>query len=337
MAWIAGALLVLCVSLFAALPVIGQTPTLDPLRPFTLDALAARDYPGGAIQVGDALETTALYTRRAFTYTSDGLTITGVMNVPHGDGPFPVLIMLHGYYDRDGYWSGLGTWQEADFFARQGFLTLAPDFRTWGGSDVGDNRFASGLVADTLNLIRSLPSLESADPGRVLLWGHSMGGGVATKVLTLNPGVRAAVLYAPNSADDADLIARWGAACRPGQSEAAGDRCNPAESLAGLSPAEVDAYFATAADPALLRDTSPLYHVDRVQAPVQLHIGEEDGASYAGTPPDWSYRLHEGLLAAGKDSTLYSYPGQGHFLSGQAWVDMLMRALAFYQAALADA
>ncbi|MFN8377803.1 MAG: alpha/beta fold hydrolase [Anaerolineae bacterium] len=314
--------------------VAAQDPTPDPLRPFTLDALRARDYAGGAIVVGDVLETTPSYTHRAFSYSSDGLTVTGVMNVPNGEGPFPVLVLLHGYYDRSTYWSGLGTWQEADFFARQGFLTLAPDFRTWGGSNAGDNRFASGLVSDTIHLIRSLPTLPAADPDRVVIWGHSMGGGVATKVLAIEPRVRAGVLVAPNSADDADLIARWGPACRAGESEAAGDSCNPAESLDGLTAAEAEAYYAAASDADSLRETSPLYQLDQIEVPVQLHIGTADGASLVQTPPEWSYKLYEGLVSAGSDVELYSYPGQGHFLTGQSWTDMLLRALSFYDAAL---
>lgn len=309
------------------------TPTPDPLRPYTLEALRARDYPGGPIQIGEGLRT-ADFTRYPISYLSDGLVITGLMKVPHGDGPFPVLVLLHGYYDFGSYWSGLGIWQEAEYFARRGFLTLTPDFRNWGGSNLGDNRFAAGLVIDTLNLIASLPSLPQADPGRIGLFGHSMGGGVAAKVLAVSPEIGAAVLYAPNSADDADLIARWGPACQPGQAQNAGDFCNPAESVNGLSSAEADAYYADAADPVRLRDTSPLYHLDWISAPVQIHIGTADGASLAQTPPEWSYRLHEALLTAGHDTTLHLYPGQGHFLAGQNWTEMMLRALAFFQANL---
>ncbi|MBL8145943.1 MAG: hypothetical protein JNL34_06125, partial [Anaerolineae bacterium] len=166
---------------------------------------------------------------------------------------------------------------------------------------------------------------------------HSMGGGVAAKVLTIDPRVRAGVLYAPNSADDADLIARWGPACRPGELEATGAHCNPAESLAGLTAAEAGAYYAAALDAESLRESSPIYQLDRITAPVQIHIGTDDGASLAQTPPEWSFRLYEGLLASGRDVSLYSYPGQGHFLTGQSWIDMLLRALSFYQAALGPA
>ncbi len=44
---------------------------------------------------------------------------------------------------------------------------------------------------------------------------HALGGGLTTMALTVDRRIRTAVLYAPNSGDDADLLARWGqAACR---------------------------------------------------------------------------------------------------------------------------
>ncbi len=52
----------------------------------------------------------------------------------------------------------------AEFFARNGYLTLAPDFRSWGESDNGLSLFHTGLVADVLNLISSIPSIPEADP-----------------------------------------------------------------------------------------------------------------------------------------------------------------------------
>jgi dipeptidyl aminopeptidase/acylaminoacyl peptidase len=152
------------------------------------------------------------YTRYYIAYPSGDLTITGTLNVPRGDGPFPVLILLHGYANREFYYAGLGTWQEADYFARRGYLVLAPDLRSWGQSDSGLSLFHMGLTADVLHLISALPSLPEADPARLGVWGHSMGGGMVTKLLTIDPRIRAGVLYAPNSAEDADLIARWGRA-----------------------------------------------------------------------------------------------------------------------------
>ena len=191
-------------------------------------------------------------------------------------------------------------------------------------------------MADTLNLISSLASIPQADPSRVGIWGHSMGGGVATKALVVDSRIRAGVLYAPNSADDADLIDRWGIGCLSGQSEAAGDKCNPADVIpANLAPNLVQAYLAVPSNPLLLQQIAPINYLDDISAPIQIHIGESDGALLVQTPPEWSAKLHRALQAAGQDVTYFTYPGQGHFLQGASWTSMMQRTMAFFDQHLA--
>jgi dienelactone hydrolase len=311
-------------------PTLTPEATPHPLAGVTIDGLSARSYPGGPLEILQTLETTALYTRYAIAYPSDGLTITGIMQVPQGTGPFPVIILNHGYYDRAGYRSGTGTSAAAEAFNQHGYLTIAPDYRSWGQSDWGPSLFQTGLVADVVNLLSSLKTIPRADPQRVGMWGHSMGGGITTKVLTIDSRVRAAVLYAPNSGDDADLIARWGPGCLVGEAQAT-DKCNPGEVIpAGLPPEIVLAYRATPADPSLMALIAPIYHLDRVTAPVQIHIGAADGTELSYTPPEWSHRLHEAFLAAGKSSELFIYDDQGHFLTGDAWAEMIRRSVEFF-------
>lgn len=306
------------------------TSTPHPLDGVTIDGLDARDYPGGAVQVLRELESAATFTRYYIAYPSDGLRITGIMQIPPGDGPFPVIILNHGYHERENYWSGSGTWMAAEYLNERGYLTLAPDYRSWGESDWGPSLFHTGLVADVLNLVGSLGSIPQADPTRVGLWGHSMGGGITTKILAIDPRVRAAVLYAPNSADDADLIARWGRGCLAGETQYT-TTCNPGEVIpADLPPEIIEAYLAAAADPAMLRRIAPIYYLDRLTAPVQIHIGTADGIEHSATPPEWSYKLHDALLAAGKQSDLFVYEGQGHLFAGTAWTEMIGRAADFF-------
>ena len=298
--------------------------------PYTIAGLRQRDFPGGIIQIGALLADEATFSRYAITYPSDGLTISGILQIPKSSGPFPVIILNHGYYDRAAYFSGAGTWQQAEFLNQRGYLTIAPDYRSWGGSESGPSFFHTGLVSDVLNLIASLPSLPQADASRVGLWGHSMGGGITTKVLTVSDGVKAAVLHAPNSANDADLIARWGPGCLPGQTEAT-TQCNPADVIPTELPEAVrEAYFAAAANPEMLQQIAPIHHLNFVTAPVHIHIGLADGAGLAETPPDWAPALHAALQAAGQESTLFSYPGQGHFFTGTAWVEMMTRTADFF-------
>jgi len=290
-----------------------------------------QEFSGGPIQVRAVLEQNDVFSRYTIDYPSDSQTITGVMHVPNGPGPFPVLILLHGYIDRDQYYAGADTGQAAEFFARQGYLVLAPDLRSWGESDTGLSLFHMGLVVDVLHLISSLSSVPEADSSRVGLWGHSMGGGIATKVLTIDDRVQAAVLYAPNSADDADLIARWGPGCLAGQSEAAGDQCNPAEIIPpNTSPALIEAYLSAAADGEFLQQVAPLYHVENITAPMQIHVGTADGEFLAETPPEWSEKLASALMTAGREAAYFTYPGQGHFFTGESWTTLLDRALTLF-------
>ncbi len=308
------------------------TPTPHPIFPFTIPGLRDREYLGGQISIRSVLEENGAFSVNYIEYPSDTLRITGLMHVPTGAGPFPVVILIHGYYERGNYFAGAGTWQAAESFARQGYLAIAPDLRSWGESDSGLSLFHTGLVADVLNLIASLDALPQADSDKVGLWGHSMGGGIAMKVLAAaDHPVKAAVLYAPNSADDADLIARWGPGCLPGESEAAGDRCNPAEVIPADTPQGlVEAYLEYARDTEALQQVASIYHLEAITTPVQIHIGTADGQFLGETPPHWSQKLADALQAAGKEVEYYTYPGQGHSFTGKSWIEFQSRAVEFF-------
>ncbi|MCZ7567444.1 MAG: hypothetical protein M5U01_02435 [Ardenticatenaceae bacterium] len=161
-------------------PTVTPTPTAtpDPLAPFFIETLRARAYgTDGAIEIGPVWAANDAYTRYAVRYPSDGLTITGYLDLPKGQGPFPVIILNHGYYDPARYHSGDGTAFVSDFLARRGYLTIAPDYRVYGHSDQGNNDFRVGYIIDVVNLVNLVPTLPPgwADPARIGMWGHSMG------------------------------------------------------------------------------------------------------------------------------------------------------------------
>lgn len=312
------------------------TPTTTPLPhlmyPYTIAGLRERDFPGGGIQIGARLAFNDRFSSYLISYPSEGLTITGVLNIPAGEGPFPVIVMNHGFYPRSDYSSGDGSQRAAEYLTQRGYITVSSDYRTWGGSDFGASFFHTGLVADVMNLLASLDSIPQADTSRIGMWGHSMGGGITTKILTLESPVKAAVLYAPNSADDADLIARWGYGCIGGI--AAGellDTCNSADVIPESLPAEViAAYVESAQSPERMREIAPYYHLDSVNVPVQIHIGSADGDYIGSTPPEWSYKLNQGLLDWNKNVQLFVYQDQRHSFTGDAWILFMDRAAAFY-------
>ena len=79
------------------------TPTADPYEAYTIEHLANRTYGGGELQARQTLAGDPAFTRKLFSYPSDGLTIYGFMDVPTGAGPYPVVIALHGYIDPASY------------------------------------------------------------------------------------------------------------------------------------------------------------------------------------------------------------------------------------------
>jgi dienelactone hydrolase len=313
---------------------IVPTPLPHPMADYTIEGLRTRTYPGGTIRVRSVLTETEAFSQYYIEYPSDDLTITGVMQVPPGEGPFPVVILNHGYVPRSHYWPGADTWNAAEFLNRRGYLTIAPDFRSWGESDVGNSFFSTGQVIDVLNLISSLPSIPMADLERIGMWGHSMGGGITTKTITVDPRIKAAVLYAPVSADDAEVLARWGTGCRGGQPDESIEGCAGAEVLTG--DIDEDLYLAyedAASDPEILYQISPINYLDFAVAPVQIHVGTADTT----TPPEWSAAIRQALQEADREVEYYTYPGQGHTFKGEDWRVFMERVADFFDRHLAGA
>jgi len=332
------------------IPTLTLTPTATPtieelIFPYTIDGLRQHDFRSGDIHIRATLDESEFYTSYLIDYPSDGLTITGVMQIPVGEGPFPVILLNHGFFVRSVYNSGDGTDRASAFLAGHGYITLASDYRSWGDSDIGHSFFYSGLVIDVVNLLNAISSIPEADPDRIGMWGHSMGGGVTMKVLTIIDGrvvapaaprtetrIKAAVLYSPVSADDLDIIHRWGMGCFG--DIAAGEKvigCNSSDVIPDDLPREMqEAYRFAATDLDTLKEISPFYHLDYLTAPIQIHYGTEDGSVLSGTPPEWSHKLNQGLLEAGKEVQLFQYEGERHSFIGPAWFEFMGRTLRFF-------
>ncbi len=309
------------------------TPTIEELIfPYTIDGLRQHGYQGGKIHIRSRLDENESFTSYLIDYPSDGLTITGIMQIPAGDGPFPVIVLNHGFFSRSQFKSGDGTDRAAAFLAKHGYITIAPDYRSWGESDTDTSLFYSGLAIDVINLLNAIPSIPQADPERIGMWGHSMGGGVTMKVLVVDPRVKAAVLYSPVSADQADVIDRWGMGCfgdvARGELEFG---CNSSDIIPETLPANLQsAYRFAASDADTLRKVSPIYYLDSISIPIQIHYGTEDGKVLNGTPPQWSVKFAQALRDAGGSVELLRYEGEGHSFIGQPWFTFMERTLRFF-------
>ncbi len=265
------------------------------------------------LEIVDTLERNDDFTRYLITYPSDGLTIYGYMNVPNEGDLFPVVLMLHGYVDPTAYETVAYTRRYADDLARAGYFVIHPNFRNYPPSDSGPDPFRIGYAIDVLNLIAivraqsqdPLGVLRRADADHIHLWGHSMGGGVALRVLVVNNAeyLRTAVLYGAMSGDEQqnyEQIQVWSNG-RRGE-------------------------YELAASPEMLAAISPINFLDRVQTAVSIHHSYADET----VPVSWSEDLCARLEALSRPVECFFYEAAPHTFRGLADWQFMERVRLFY-------
>ncbi|WP_240436483.1 alpha/beta hydrolase family protein [Streptomyces sporangiiformans] len=295
-------------------PSTSAAPTPTPADPVSIPGLIARDHQGSDLRLGSVLARTEAYTRYAITYEANGLTISGIMNVPEGKGPFPALVLAHGYIDPAVYTTGRGLAREQDLLARDGYVVLHTDYRNHAGSDDDPDNDVDLRLGYTEDVIGAVLALRSADrpkidDDRIGLLGRSMGGGVVYNTLVVAPGlVDAAVVFAPVSSRPAENIDHFQR--RNGDPVAA----------------EIDAKHGTPEEnPEFWEQVSPLTYVDRVTEPLLIHHGTADDTC----PLAWSERTAAAFETAGKDVELRKYAGEGHTF-GPRWPASMDTTTAFF-------
>ncbi len=286
--------------------------TPDPYADLTIESLAARSYGDGQIIDLGQMSQVTTFTRHLISYPSDGLTINGFMDIPNGAGPFPVVIVLHGYVDPVGYQIETYTARYAASFANVGYIVIHPNYRIYPPSDSGANEFRVGFAVDVLNLIADVNAqagqpgfLQQANPDAVFLWGHSMGGGIALRVITVGADVQGAVLYGAMSGDERRNFERIRDVLSDGQ------RGN--QEL--TAPEEV------------LKAISPINYLDRISVPVSIHHGDIDET----IPPAWSDELCVLLQSKGKSVECFSYHNMPHTFYGSLDDLLIQRSIEFFQ------
>ncbi len=284
------------------------------IYPVSLPALFTKKFDGRDLKTGRILAETTDYTRYAITYKSGQLTISGILQIPKkGTGPFPVVVTNHGYIDPAVYTIGRGLRREHDYLARHGYAVLHPDFRNHADSDKDpsvEETLRLGYVEDSVNAVYAIKSsdLRLLDKEKIGVMGHSMGGGVTLGMLVVQPSlVKAAVLYAPVSADVRENFRRW-TLSRPEIVQSITERYG--------RPEENGVFWD---------NISPNTFFDRISVPILIHHGTNDES----VPYSWSEKLITDLNSKGKDVSLKTYEGEVHEFVGQ-WDEFMESTVAFF-------
>jgi dipeptidyl aminopeptidase/acylaminoacyl peptidase len=219
-----------------------------PLPAYWIESLRARKYPGGPLQVKEQMFRGSGFTKFQMTWPSGGQTMTGTISMPDGPGPFPVVVVNHGYIPSNSYWVGQDSGIFGDPLAAHGFISVAPNWPGYAGSGPAPPELPAivGELVAALDLVGSLSTLPQADPSRVAFIGHSNGGGISLLAMVVDPRIKGVVLFAPVSSDMADNARKWW--LRNNSMGTAGSPDTNPEGYQHLSPRN---YFAPGQPPTL--------------------------------------------------------------------------------------
>ena len=281
-----------------------------PLEKYSFENLRKREYQGSEIKLEKIIKQEEKYTSWLFSFQSDGKKITGMLNLPKKEGKKPVVVMIRGYADDQVYFTGLGTRKGAGVFAENGFITLAPDFLGFGGSDTSsadilEARFERPITV--LNLLASIKNLPQADPNKTFLWAHSNGGQITLSVLEISQKPIPTVLWAPVTKGFPESVLQY-----MGEMDDQGLKVKKA----------IDDFLN-------LYDSKG-YSIDQywgnMEAPLQVHQGTADEYIHA----DWTDNFVQTLKDLGKNVTYYKYSRNDHNLS-RDWDLVVQRDLEFFK------
>lgn len=278
-----------------------------------------REYPGSSIALEQELEPGNNYGRYYVSYLSEGLTIYALMTIPDGDPPedgWPVIIFNHGYIPPNAYRTTERYVQYVDALASSGYIVFRSDYRGHDLSD-GEARGAYGYpdyTIDVLNAVASMKTYQDANPERIGMWGHSMGGYLTLRCMVLSKDIKVGVIWAGVVASYPDMVYKWP------------DQTYETPELANSWRTTLAAVYGTPAqNPAFWDTISANSYLTELSGPIQLHHGTSD----VEVPVEFSTSLFEKLSFLNMPAELYLYENDNHNLSNY-FVLAMQRSIDFF-------
>ena len=230
-----------------------------------------------------------------------GRTVHGVFRAPEGSGPFPAVLMSHGY-------NGCMTDFEATAacLAEGGIASLAYTF--CGGSTRDESGFPSAQMTlftereDAIALLDWLKENPAVDARRIFLFGGSMGGLVSVLAAAERPG------------DAAGLALLFPALCVADDWRKRLPRVEDIPETVDFWNLTLGRVFFTS-----MRDLDVFSLIPALAQPTVIFHGDQDPV----VPLAYSERAEKAF----PDARLHVFPGEGHGFSpaGRRQTDALLR------------
>ncbi|HLD94091.1 MAG TPA: alpha/beta fold hydrolase [Anaerolineales bacterium] len=287
---------------------VTPTPTVHPL---SIKYLRERTYPRTPLTIEETLAAGPNYYRYIASYYSDGLKQFGLLTIPFGDKPetgWPVIVFNHGFIPPDVYQTTERYVAYVDGFARSGYIVFRPDYRGHANSE-GEANGAYGrpdYVIDVLNAVAALKHYPDADPNRIGMWGHSMGGYITLRAMVVDANIKAGVIWAGVVAPYAEMV---------DMNE------RPRFGTRRL----IQMYGSPEEDPEFWASISANSYLDELSGPLQLHHATGDQS----VPYYFSVDLALELREAGQVAELYIYDGDDHNIT-ENFSGAILRSIEFF-------
>ncbi len=292
-----------------------DVPSAQPeYHQLSVPGLRSREYSAGTLTLLDEVPAREGLCTREFSYVSEGFVNYGLIERPAGpepEGGWPVIILAHGYIQPDHYSTVDNYRMVSRYYAKGGFLVVKPDFRGHGRSEGYSDMTATWIfdyTVDTLNLLARLDEIPGADTDNVFLYGHSMGGEIALRIMMVDQEhVRGTSLWAAMSEDFPENLMFY-----------VGGTPESRKVYQAILDTEFsrDEYYGLSLSP----------YIDSIETPMIIHQGTED----VEVPLAWTQSLVKKLDEAGAEYTYYEYPGEDHNISGSFYT-VLDRDMAFFR------
>jgi dipeptidyl aminopeptidase/acylaminoacyl peptidase len=288
-----------------------------PLDIYTIESLSQLNINPGSFRIGKNIGQESSFASFLFTFSfepnpekNDRKKTSGQINIPIGTSKKPLIIMLRGYVDQEIYETGMGTSRASDVFARNGFITVAPDFLGYANSDkeaenIFESRFQTYITV--ASLINSLDQIDSWDKQNIFIWGHSNGGQVALTILEILKEDYPTALWAPVSRPFPYSILYY--------TDESEDRGKLIRSELAIFEEDYDVELYSLDN-----------YLDDIKAPLLIHQGGNDDA----VPISWTNDLDEKLTEFDVKHEYYVYPFADHNLRPN-WDQVVARDIQFFQ------
>jgi dipeptidyl aminopeptidase/acylaminoacyl peptidase len=293
-----------------------------------IEVMRQQVYPGSELIFEETLEPGTNYDRHIVSYQSEGNKIFALLTVPWGEAPgggWPVIIFNHGYIPPDEYRTTERYVDYVDGFARNGYIVFRSDYRGHGDSE-GRAEGGYGSPAYTIDVLNGLASVKrhpAADPDRIGMWGHSMGGYITLRAMVVSGEIDAGVIWGGVVASYPDLFERWRRRAGDGPTPTP----DPTRGRGRWRLSMIDIYGTPEENPAFWASISSNTYVDDLSGPLQLHHSTTD----ASVPAVFSESLYDQIQAAGRPGELFLYEGDNHNIFANFWTAM-QRSIDFFDA-----